>query len=364
GGATGSGSAPRRARGAPPGRGGAARPMPASRGRRPGGDRGEPFRPGYYRGHGRAALVHRRSGGLSAPGGRPVRAPRRLRDRPAGAGAEGVRRAVRAAAAHRHDRPEAPGGDRPRAGVSREAGDPPLPGREGRGRAGAGSRGRQGVRRRRLRDLARGRGRGRPEEAPEQPAGLRLDEGDRARRSARPPFRRRDRGAARARARVPGRRRLAAGAARLPGGEAGPPGRAPGGRDLLTPARPAPLRRLLVIALLAVSASPASGVVGGGAVSIQSAPWVVSIRQTTRTGSLLCSGAVLDPLHVLTAAHCVFDLSGNVADPGSLSVDAGASNYTTAAPGDAQQERGVSPFRVHPGHASLAFLTPADVGAP
>jgi Trypsin len=121
------------------------------------------------------------------------------------------------------------------------------------------------------------------------------------------------------------------------------------------------MRRLLVIALLAVSASPASGVVGGSAVSVQSAPWAVSIRQSTRTGSLLCSGAVLDALHVLTAAHCVFDLSGTVADPGSLTVRAGASNYTTAAPGDAQQERGVSSFRVHPGYASLPFLTPDDV---
>jgi hypothetical protein len=121
------------------------------------------------------------------------------------------------------------------------------------------------------------------------------------------------------------------------------------------------MRRLLVIALLVVSASPASGVVGGTAASIQSAPWAVSIRQSTRTGSLLCSGAVLDPLHVLTAAHCVYDLSGNVAVPSSLTVRAGASNFTTPAAGDAQQERGVSSFRVHPGYASLAFLTPDDV---
>jgi len=121
------------------------------------------------------------------------------------------------------------------------------------------------------------------------------------------------------------------------------------------------MRRLLVTVLLAVSASPASAVVGGDGVSVQSAPWAVSIRQTTRTGSLLCSGAVLDPLHVLTAAHCVFDLSGNVAAPGSLTVRAGASNFSSVAAGDAQQERGVSSFRVHPGYTWLTFLTPDDV---
>jgi hypothetical protein len=76
---------------------------------------------------------------------------------------------------------------------------------------------------------------------------------------------------------------------------------------------------------------------------------------------LLCSGAVLDPLHVLTAAHCVYDLGGNLAVPSSLTVRAGASNFTTPAAGDAQQERGVSSFRVHPGYASLSFLTPDDV---
>jgi hypothetical protein len=121
------------------------------------------------------------------------------------------------------------------------------------------------------------------------------------------------------------------------------------------------VRRLLVIVLLAASASPASGVVGGTATSVQSAPWAVSIRQTTRSGSLLCSGAVLDPLHVLTAAHCVFDLNGAVAVPSALTVRAGTSNFTSPDAGDAQQERGVSSFRVHPSYTWLTFLTPDDV---
>ena len=121
------------------------------------------------------------------------------------------------------------------------------------------------------------------------------------------------------------------------------------------------MRRLLVIVLFALFAAPASGVVGGNGISVDSAPWAVSIRQATRAGTLLCSGAVLDPLHVLTAAHCVYDLNGSVAVPGSLTVRAGASNYAAPFAGDVQQERGVSSFRVHPGYASLAFLTPDDV---
>jgi hypothetical protein len=121
------------------------------------------------------------------------------------------------------------------------------------------------------------------------------------------------------------------------------------------------MRRLIVILLLAATASPASGVVGGNEASVQSAPWAVSIRQATRSGALLCSGAVLDPLHVLTAAHCVFDLNGVIAVPSALTVRAGTSNFTAPAAGDAQQERGVSSFRVHPGYTWLTFLTPDDV---
>jgi trypsin len=111
-----------------------------------------------------------------------------------------------------------------------------------------------------------------------------------------------------------------------------------------------------------IAAAPAGGaraVVGGTAAT---APWVVSLKQVTKTGStLVCTGAVLDPLHVLTAGHCVFDLSGAVADPSALSVRAGISNYATPAAGDAEQDRGVSSFRVHPGFVYSAGVSADDV---
>ena len=140
-------------------------------------------------------------------------------------------------------------------------------------------------------------------------------------------------------------------------------------------------RRIILPTLLAAVAAPVSGVdaapvvVGGTATQIQSAPWAVSLRQTTKSGVLVCSGAVLDALHVLTAGHCVFDLNGAVAAPSTLSVRAGASNYTAPATGDAVQDRGVSSFRVPPGYtwstgasaddvAILALSAPLDLSTP
>ena len=107
-----------------------------------------------------------------------VRAADGVRDRPAGAGAEGVRRAARAEGASRHARPEEAREARPRAGVPREAGDPPVPGLDGRPRAGARRRRRRGLRRRRLADLERGSRLRRPEEAARLTPRLRPDEGD------------------------------------------------------------------------------------------------------------------------------------------------------------------------------------------
>jgi secreted trypsin-like serine protease len=117
-------------------------------------------------------------------------------------------------------------------------------------------------------------------------------------------------------------------------------------------------RRLALLALVLLLVPPASdgfgarAVVGGTPIPVSTAPWSVLVRQTTGTSGILqCTGAVLDSLHVLTAGHCTFDQSGNVAAPAALSIRAGISNFVTPGADDAEQDRGVSSFRVHPGFA-------------
>ncbi|MBV8395268.1 MAG: trypsin-like serine protease [Actinobacteria bacterium] len=117
---------------------------------------------------------------------------------------------------------------------------------------------------------------------------------------------------------------------------------------------------LVLVAVVAASPVPAAhAVVGGTAIPIRSAPWTVFVRQTISGGFLQCTGSVLDALHVVTAAHCVFDQSGNRASITSLSIRAGISNFASATDGDAEQDRGVSSVRV-PSQYSWSTSTAAD----
>ena len=128
------------------------------------------------------------------------------------------------------------------------------------------------------------------------------------------------------------------------------------------------MRRFTPIVLAGVTllAFPSSGVaarrvVGGTAIRVQSAPWVVFIRQAVPGGALLCSGSILDSLHVLTAAHCVYDRNGALASITSLSIRAGVSNSTSQQSGDLEQDRQVSSIRVHPAYVRPTGVTPDDV---
>ena len=76
---------------------------------------------------------------------------------------------------------------------------------------------------------------------------------------------------------------------------------------------------------------------------------------------MLCGGSILDSLHVLTAAHCVFDPTGAQAAPGSFEVRAGISSITTPSPTDAEQDRSVSSVRVFPGYAWTGGPSAHDV---
>jgi hypothetical protein len=113
--------------------------------------------------------------------------------------------------------------------------------------------------------------------------------------------------------------------------------------------------------VIAGSASGSESIVGGNAIQVQSAPWTVFVRNTGSTEYDDCSGSILDPQHVLTAAHCVFDGSGTLATPAQLSVRAGISNFSAPLSTDAEQDRTVSSFTVHPGYTYSTTPGPDDV---
>lgn len=120
---------------------------------------------------------------------------------------------------------------------------------------------------------------------------------------------------------------------------------------------------LAVIALLVGASSGVAGtrVIGGTATQIRSAPWAVLVRQAAPPGSLVCGGSIIDTVHVLTAAHCVYDRNGAVAAASSITVRAGISNYVAPLPDDAEQSRLVAAVRVHPGYPGPIAVSPDDV---
>lgn len=110
---------------------------------------------------------------------------------------------------------------------------------------------------------------------------------------------------------------------------------------------------------MAFSLTPTAGaVVGGTRVSIRSAPWTVLVRQAIGNDFLICTGAVLDRTHVVTAAHCIFTPNNRRAAVMSVSVAVGISNFASRVAGDALQRRNVSATRVDPGY--LRSRTVAD----
>ncbi len=113
--------------------------------------------------------------------------------------------------------------------------------------------------------------------------------------------------------------------------------------------------------IMAPGASPATTVLGGTAIQIQAAPWTVFVQQNAGATLYLCTGSIVDASHILTAAHCLFDDSGALTQPSTLSIRAGISNFTSPAATDAEQDRTVTSFRVHPGFTYTGSEAPDDV---
>jgi hypothetical protein len=94
-----------------------------------------------------------------------------------------------------------------------------------------------------------------------------------------------------------------------------------------------------------------AAIVGGSQIAIGQAPWQVVVKAVVVEGkelvSILCGGSILDPGHILTAAHCVFDEATRQVIPAEdFKVRAGTADL--ASPGAEEQERVVTDVRPHP----------------
>ena len=118
---------------------------------------------------------------------------------------------------------------------------------------------------------------------------------------------------------------------------------------------------VVAAAVAAILAAPAMSVSGGTVIQVQAAPWTVFVQQVAGSARFLCTGSVVDPSHILTAAHCLFDEAGNQAQPVQLSIKAGVSNFTAPLSTDLEQDRAVSSYRIHPGYVWNSKPTPDDV---
>ncbi|MGH9917485.1 MAG: trypsin-like serine protease, partial [Nitrososphaerales archaeon] len=133
------------------------------------------------------------------------------------------------------------------------------------------------------------------------------------------------------------------------------------------------------IAFLGIFAPPSSlAVYRGQVVTVRAAPWTVVVLEPEEQD---CTGVILDPLHVLTAGHCVTvtENSDSLMSPTALKIEAGVSNYKHLVPSDVPQTRTVTAVRLMPGYAAaqshaytaiardLAVLTlshPLDLNGP
>lgn len=103
---------------------------------------------------------------------------------------------------------------------------------------------------------------------------------------------------------------------------------------------------------------PQPDIVGGGPANPGEWPWQVALVNGTATGpnyfnDQFCGGSLIHPEWVLTAGHCVTNMSGGVVSASSVDIVAGIHNLST--PTGGYQQRNVSQIIRHPSYDNFSL---------
>lgn len=117
---------------------------------------------------------------------------------------------------------------------------------------------------------------------------------------------------------------------------------------------------LSFVATSPASVAPAGAIQGGTLLTAEEAPdWAVALRFAYDDGSLgLCSGSLIGPDAVLTAAHCLFDDDGNQHPLSTITAVVGRAELADVSDG---VERAVRSITLHPDYRWAAVVVPHDL---